>query len=279
MAAAFMSAPHPLAVTAARAGTLRTWMTISFEESVPAGWTRCSDVDAAHIAGWEARVKAWHRPEFGRTHPLATSGYVLSYYADIAPTVGALFFLADRRVPVLDRGSLAFRTDDEYTYVTGVAVLGREFWCLASDEAAGHSDATVVADEDALGEVLRAQVRRHADDFLASYRPGVRLPRRGLLGAFFDALDGGFAPERPGVGPGSDAAAESARVVLPGPTREFDQGSSFYLAVDEAGREHLTRRRVGCCYYYKVGDDGACTTCPRTTDDERVRRLVAETSP
>lgn len=63
--------------------------------------------------------------------------------------------------------------------------------------------------------------------------------------------------------------------MLPGPTPEFAQGGSYYLAVDEAGGEHLTRRRIGCCYSYKVGDEGPCTTCPRTSDEERAQRLAA----
>lgn len=257
---------HPLDATAARADACRDWLTITVAESVPEGWLRCSDVDAPHAAEWEVRVEDWQRTEFGRTHPMTNAGYVLSYYADVAPTVGALFFHVDRRVPSLARTDLAFRTDQKYTYPDGIAVLGRRFWCLPGDEAASHPDATVVADEHALGQVLRAQVRAHADDFLASYTPGARLPRRALLGAFFDALDGGFD------------SLDSARVVLPGRTPEFAQGSTFYLAADGAGGTHLTRRRVGCCYYYKVGDDGACTTCPRTSDEERLGRLVAEAS-
>lgn len=265
---------HPLAATAARADAHRDWLSLTYADAVPEGWTRCSEVDAAHVAGWEDRVTAWQRTEFGRTHPQASSGYVLSYYADIAPTVGALFFLVDRRVPSLAADALAFRTDAVYTYPDAIAVLGGAFWCLPDDEAAGHPDATVLADEEELGAVLRAQVRAHADAFLATYRPSARLPRSALWGAYYDALDAGFAPDRPRAP--VPEATRAARLALPGPTPEFAQGSSFYLAVDEAGGEHLTRRRVGCCYYFKVGDDGACTTCPRTSDEERLARLAAE---
>lgn len=258
-----MGSPHPLAVTAARADALRDWLSIRFEESVPDGWLRCRDVDENRVADWEARVAGWHGTELGRTHPQATSGYVLGYYADIAPTIGALFFLVDRRVPSLARGSLAFHTEPTYGYADGAAVLAPGFWCLPGDVAADHPDAIVVADEEALADVLRAQVRMHADDFLASFRPSARLPRQSLLGSFYDALDAGFDTDEP-----------AARVALPGPTPQFAHGSSYYLAVDGAGGEHLTRRRVSCCYYFKVGDDGACTTCPRLSDEERACRLA-----
>ena len=269
-----MTAAHPLAATAARADATRDWLSITHEESVPDGCVRCSDVDAAVVTEWEAKVEAWHRAMFGKTHPMATSGYVLSYYADIAATVGAMFFSLDRRVPRLDRELVAYRTDPEHAYPDGIALLARAFWCLPDDEAAGHRDATVVPDEAALGGVLRSQIRRHADDFLATYQPGARLPRRNLLGGFYDALDAGFRHEEGDPLP-PEACTRAARLVLPGRTPEFAQGSSYYVAVDESGGEHLTRRRIGCCYYFKVGDEGPCTTCPRTSNEERAQRLAA----
>jgi hypothetical protein len=66
----------------------------------------------------------------------------------------------------------------------------------------------------------------------------------------------------------------AARLVLPGATEQFADGSTYHSLVDDSGREHLTRRRVSCCYYFKVAEDGsACTTCPRTSDTERAKRL------
>ena len=214
---------------------------------------------------------------FNKTHPQATCGYVLSYYADIAPTIGAMFYALDRRVPLLDRKSIAFKLDSEHAYPDSIAVLGREFWCLADDSAAAHPDATVVADEQVLASVLRNQIREHADDFLTGYAPSARLPRKYLLGAFYDALDSGFNHQE-GDPTTPAACMRAARLVLPGPTPEFGQGSSYYVAVDDDGHEHMTRRRVGCCYYFKVGDEGPCVTCPRVNDSERARLLGAAPS-
>lgn len=269
-----MTHQHPLAATVARADAERDWLAIRIADEVPSGWTRCSEVDADHVARWEERVEAWHRAELGRTHPRATSGYVLGYYAEVAPAIAASFFRLDRRVPTLTAEALAFRTDPVHTYVDGIALLRRTFWCLPGDAAAAHPDATVVADEAALAMLLRQQVRAHADAFLATYRPRARLPRRALAGAFYDALDAGLASEQ-GEPPGEPVPV-AARLVLPGPTAEFAQGTSYYRTAGPAPGGHLTRRRVSCCYYYQVGDDGACTTCPRTSDEERARRLSAE---
>lgn len=61
--------------------------------------------------------------------------------------------------------------------------------------------------------------------------------------------------------------------MLPGGTAEFRDASSIYRFTDARDREHVARRRVGCCYYFKVAaDDLPCTTCPRVDDAQRVAR-------
>jgi hypothetical protein len=73
--------------------------------------------------------------------------------------------------------------------------------------------------------------------------------------------------------PGPVLAA--AALVLPGATTEFAEPSTLHTLVDDRHREHLTRRRVSCCYYFRLaGPDGPCTTCPRTSEAERVRRYT-----
>lgn len=105
---------------------------------------------------------------------------------------------------------------------------------------------------------------------VAGYRGGARLPRRGLLGAFYDGLDAGVWF---GGDPGDVASIAEAAAVLPGGTVEFADRSSLYRLVDVQDREHISRRRVGCCYYFTVSVDGlACSTCPRIDDAERVQR-------
>jgi hypothetical protein len=269
--------PHPLQATAERATTARNWLTVEFGEPEGDGWLRCSDVDATVIGSWEACVADRHREWYGRDDSMTSSGYVLNWYADVAPSAGALSFLLDRRVPNLDRDALAFRRYAEVEYPDAIALLDSSFWCLPDDPAADHADATVVSDQQTLAAILRAQVRRHADDFLATYRPGARLPRRHLLGAFFDSLDDGFwISDSAGVAQQDYVAA--ARLVLPGPTEQFLDGSTYHVLVDDSGCEHLTRRRVSCCFYFKVAEDGsACTTCPRMSDAERAKRLSERT--
>lgn len=271
----FSSSIHPIAATLGRANQAHEWLSVAHADSgVPAHYVRCADVDSAGIAQWEARAAEGNVKSYGRSHPMAATAYVLGWYADIAATVGALCFLLDRRVPHLGREAVAFRRHAEEHYPDAVAVLTSSFWCLPDDPAANHPDATVVPDEEALAAVLRGQVRAHADDFLADYRPGAKLPRRNLLGAFFDGLDGGFWLYDSPLPTPQDEFVAAARSVLPGSTTEFAEASRFRTVVDGKGRQHLTRCRVSCCYYYKVSATGeACTTCPRTDDAERLERL------
>lgn len=272
-----MSAAHlaerPLHATAARVGAVRGWLPVHGElPPDTTRWTRCTEVDGAFLAGWEARIAASLVRSYGRSDPHTVSGYALDWYAGVAGHVGGAFFRVARRVPRLDRAALAFSSHPTEHYPDELAVLDDRFWCLPDDPDAGHPAATPVEDEQALAAVLRAQVRGHADAFLAGFRPGARLPRRGLLGAFFDALDTGiWYGGDPTPAAAGEVLADTA-LALPGGTAEFADGSTVHALVDGRGREHLSRRRVGCCYHFKVAPGGTpCHTCPRLDDAERLR--------
>lgn len=268
---------HPVRATAAQLDRALGWcgVRVGMPQDDPA-WARCADVDAPFLADWEARIAEGLVRDHGRSDPMTTAGFSLCWYAGIPGRIGGAAFRLLRRVPRLDRSALAFAREPTAHYPHAVALLDHRFFCLPDDPDAGHPAAAVVADEHALADVLRAQVRTHADDFLAHFRPSARLPRRSLLGAFLDGLDTGVWF---GGDPGPAAAQEiiaAAATVLPGATAQFPGASSIHRLSDVHGRSHVTRRRVGCCYLFKVADDGiACTTCPRVDDAERVRRYSA----
>ena len=266
----------PLASTAAAVDARHSWLMVRLgwpEE--PAGWTRCGEVDAGFVAAWEAEIAPYVQRTYARTHPVTVSGFLLDWYAGIPGIVGGACFRQARRVPRLSRSALAFHRHPEAHYPDGVALLDERFWCLPDDPEAGHPAATVLPDPAALAGVLRAQVRAHADDFLRGYRGGARLPRRHRLAAFFDGLDTGVWH---GGDPSVAAAAEvlaSTAAVLPGGTAEFPEASTVHVLTDARGTAHLSRRRLGCCFYYKVTADGrACATCPRVDDTARAVRYA-----
>lgn len=270
----------PLGRSAERLDAVHDWLTVTTHDGVPEGWLRCADVDPSFMADWERRAAESQLRYDGRSHPTAAASYALGWYADISSHIGGMCLLLERRVPRLGRDVLAFRRHPEDHYPHAVAFLDSRFWCLPDDPAATHPDATVAADEAALGAILRAEVRAHADDFLKTYRPGARLPRRDLLGAFFDGLDVGFWRDDMSTGPTLADSLTLAQIVLPGATPEFDDPSSLYVVEDPDGGQHLTRCRVSCCNYYRVSEMGeTCTTCPRTTREERRRRVLAPADP
>lgn len=267
---------HPLAETVATVDALNEWLSVRLGWSEDrTGWVGCASVDAVFIADWEARIDPQVLRIYGRTHPRTVSGLALEWYAAMPGVVGGACFRQARRVPRLGLGAVAFRCHPEQQYPEALALLDPRFWCLPSDPEADHPDAQVVTDEAYLGTMLRREVRAHADDFLAGYVGGTKLARRHLLGAFFDGLDTGVWY---GGAAGAGAAPEVLRLgalVLPGSTPEFTEQSTVYRLTDARGREQLSRRRVGCCYYYKVTEGGAaCATCPRVTDAERVERYA-----
>lgn len=263
-----------LAETAAAADAAAPWRTVRFGLPDDAtGWVRCAEVDSAFVARWEGAVAELLVHDHGRTDAMAAAGFVLAWYAALPGAVGGAFFRLARRVPRLGRDSLAFRCSPEGRYPDGVAVLDPRFWCLPDDPAATGGAATVVPDDHALGAVLREQVRAHADAFLAGYRPGARLPRRALLGAFTDGLDTGIWTA--GAAGGRPELLADAVLALPGGTSGLPDRSSLELLVDGHGREHVTRTGIACCYFYKVAAGGAlCPTCPRISADERLRHYT-----
>lgn len=175
------------------------------------------------------RPTAQLQAEHETVPPITPAAYVLSWYAGVPALVGAVFCQPARRVPRLDPAALAWR---RHAAGAGVATARRRalpgrscparrpVLCLPGDPAASHPDATPVADELVLAELLRVQVRAHADAFLARYSSAARLPRRALLGAFVDALDVNLWTV--GEQAGDEAAAvRAAALVLPGRTPEF----------------------------------------------------------
>lgn len=264
---------HPLQASLARVGARTPEPYLHFGlPSGEAGWTTCREVidDPAILRRWQDDTATYLRTESPDVPLITPAAYVLGDYAAICGRLGGAVFGVDRRVPRLDPDALAFRQHPEECWPHAVALLDPRFWCLPGDPDADHPAAAVVADEAALAAILRAQVRAHAEAFLATYEPGVRLPRRHLLGVFFDGLDCGPWS----VADSPQAALADGAHVLPGRTVEFTGSSTLYQIVDARGREHLTRERVSCCYAYKLAEGTPCFTCPRTSLAERAERAA-----
>jgi hypothetical protein len=242
-----------------------------------AGWTRCRTLvdDPAAVRRWVDAYAAFMVPVYPAATPAelrsTAAACVLDCYSyGSGFPVGAMFHLA-RRVPRVDVDSVALRIHPVEHWTSGIALFDPRFWCLPDDPAADHPTATVVPDDDALAAVARDQVHGHAEEFLATFDPGVGIGRRARMGAFFDALDSAAWIVTDFIPPGSGAMPTSA-TLLPGGTATFPDASRLYHFTDHRGRFQVSRRRLFCCRSHLVCEP--CLDCPRLTTAQRCDRAT-----
>lgn len=222
----------------------------------------------AFVAAEAARIRAEHghepRPD------VAASRALHDYLWSVSLLMSGAWYL-ERRVPrIRPREVRADLSTGTYLIVPGAA-----FACLPGDPAAGLPGARVVADEEALRAELRAAVADHVGPLLAAMGPRVRRRERALWGMAADDLVSGIWYLGRVLGE-EDRAVREATEVLPTAIAPFPGGADFRRLADRAGQLHPTRTRLGCCMYYTLDAARACTTCPRTCDAERLRRIDGE---
>lgn len=191
----------------------------------------------------------------------------------LRPAVAA--FLLERRVPDLRAGSVALRFGGDGS-VEDVAFAGESFAVLPQDPDAAHPAATVSPSERELLFTLRDAL---AETHLAVLAPalrdsGVRRGSRALRHVFADSCAEAFVFGGRYLGREAEGV-EMARTFLAGPSPL--SAPLNYRVLEYPGGSEATRVRNACCLYYKTGN-GPCFTCPRKTDEERVRDLVSRTN-
>jgi hypothetical protein len=242
-----------------------SWTRLSvIEGELAAGdrWVTCAALiaDPSLLAGWAEQARA----HYGRgTDPLTGAGLVLDWYlaAVALPAVGA-FHLGQVLVD-LDPAAVALRLGAPSSPASATALL------RADPVAAGASAADLTAG-------LAAQLRGHAEAFLAAFGPQFRFSRRACWAAVTDQVDTAFLTAGWVSGEKDRAAAEAAAVLGADEAGSWLPGagwSTLHQLVDVHGRSHWTRRRHGCCLLYRVPGVAPCLSCPRVGDE--VRRASA----
>jgi hypothetical protein len=186
----------------------------------------------------------------------------------LTPAVAA--FLLDRRMPDLSAGNVAL-SFDENGYASGLILRGGRFAALPPDPAAGHPDAVVLSS----GEELLAWGRnRLAEDHLPPLFDALRRSRsrRAMWATAVDVICEAFMYVGGWLGRQQEALG-CAESMLSGDSPL--SGPTNYFTLEYDGSSEMTRVRNACCLYYKIGD-GACYTCPRTSNEERIERLAQE---
>jgi hypothetical protein len=189
----------------------------------------------------------------------------------LTPAVAA--FLLDRRMPDLSAQNVAL-SFDENGYASGLALRERRFAALPTDPAAGHPDAVVLSSKK---ELLGWGQKRLAEDHLpplfdALRRSRPRRGRRAMWGTAVDVICEAFMYVGAWLGRQQEALGY-AESMLSGDSPL--SGPANYYVLEHDGSSETTRVRNTCCLYYKIGD-GACFTCPRTPNEERLQRLREE---
>ncbi|GAA3846317.1 (2Fe-2S)-binding protein [Streptomyces phyllanthi] len=227
--------------------------------------TESQDAVEAFVAAEAARIRENH----GHTAPrhVAASRALHDYAWSVGLLMSGVWYLG-RRVPRI------VPEDIRVDLASGAFVLtpGSHLTCLPDDPATALPGVRTVVREEDLRAELRDAVADHMRPVLAAIGPYTRRGSRALWGLVADDLVSGIW--HLGRVLGEEAAAvRAASDVLPSPVAPYPGGAGFRTLRTADGQEHPTRTRLGCCMYYTIRPDDACSTCPRTCDAERLRRL------
>ncbi|MFF2525256.1 (2Fe-2S)-binding protein [Streptomyces liangshanensis] len=236
------------------------------------GWVGAADLAAGGpgldtFLGWdEAQILR----DYGRQgRPDVVASFALHRYAWPACLLVTLPWFLHRRVPRVPVADVAFQR------VLGrMAVRTGSFACLPGDPAAGHPDARVVPDEEALRGEVRAAVAEHLGPVLEGFAPRMRRGRRALWGMATDEIVEGLWYVSHLLGEERRAMAE-LELLLPGATKPYVGAAGFRDLTGPDGAALATRDRASCCLHYTLRPDDTCVTCPRTCDADRVGKLTA----
>ncbi|MBE4741407.1 MULTISPECIES: (2Fe-2S)-binding protein [Streptomyces] len=222
------------------------------------------DVEA-FVEAEAARIRERH--DHTAPRHVAASRALHDYAWSVSLLMSGVWYL-ERRVPRIAPGDIRI---DLASGAFEVAP-GTDLVCLPDDPAALLPGTRTVAHPEALRAELRAAVADHMGPVLEAMGPYARRGSRALWGLVSDDLVSGLWYL--GRTRGDEAAGvRAASAVLPSAHAPFPGGADFRSLRTDDGREHPTRTRMGCCLYYTIRPAEACSTCPRTCDAERLRRL------
>ncbi|RPK56322.1 hypothetical protein EES43_25080 [Streptomyces sp. ADI96-02] len=237
-----------------------------------AGW-----VGAAELAAGGPAVDAflaWDNAQVLRDYgqqarPDVVASFGLHRYAWPACLLVTVPWFLHRRVPRIPVEDVAFQRA-----LGHLTVRVREFSCLPGDPAADLPGARVVADEEALRAEVLAALTEHLAPVLEGFGPRMRRGKRALWGMATDEIVEGLWYVAHLLGEERRAMAE-LELLLPGTAKPYVGTAGFRELTGPEGQSLPTRDRASCCLFYTLRPEDTCVTCPRTGDDDRVRKLAA----
>ncbi|MFJ2111805.1 MULTISPECIES: (2Fe-2S)-binding protein [unclassified Streptomyces] len=237
-----------------------------------AGWVGAADLAAGGPAldtflTWDE--EQIQRDYGQRARPDVVAGFALHRYAWPACLLITVPWFLLRRVPRMPVGAVSFQRA-----LGRMAVRVGAFACLPDDPAAALPGARVVPDEEALRAEVRAAVAEHLEPILDGFAPRMRRGKRALWGMATDEIAEGLWYIAHLLGEERFAMAELEKL-LPGAVEPYVGTAGFRELTGPNGETLPTRDRASCCLFYTLRPADTCVTCPRTCDDDRVRKLSA----
>lgn len=239
------------------------------------GWVGADELGAggaaldAFLAWDDAQVLR----DYGtQARPDVVASFGLHRYAWPACLLVTVPWFLHRRVPRLPARNVAFQRA-----LGRLAVRVEEFACLPGDPAAALPGARVVPDEEALRAEVRASLAEHFEEILSGFGSRMRRGPRALWGMATDEIVEGLWYIATLLGEEPRGMAE-LELLMPGTAKPYAGSAGFreLPGSGAAGEEpRATRDRATCCFFYTLRPEDTCLTCPRTCDEERVRRLAA----
>ena len=264
----------PIAATLAAAGTLFPFNRVLLDPA--SDLPTLADLTAGDGDGIEEQLDrlAAYLGTDDRDIPVALGAMAFPW---LVAGVAAAAFLADRRVPDLVPSAVAY-TFAGYGYPLDITFRSPRFTALPDDPGAGHPDATVVADMDALRAILQRQLGDHLEGTLRALRArkarvSMGTIRRTALEACVTAL----------------CTAESKLGRLPqlrddveAIFRTSEGDNPLFLRALPAIREYPTGSggrtasvaTSTCCLRFRIPGNGTCPACPHQDPAERDRRMA-----
>ncbi|MFD7086944.1 (2Fe-2S)-binding protein [Streptomyces sp. NPDC059896] len=236
------------------------------------GWVSAADLAAGGAAldtflAWDEEQV---RRDYGQeARPDVIAGFAFHRYAWPACLLITVPWFLHRRVPRLPVEAVSF-----HRALGRMTVRIDEFACLPDDPAATLPGARIVPGEEALRAEVREAVAGHLAPVLDGFAPRMRRGKRALWGMATDEIVEGLWYIAHLLGEERYAMAELERL-MPGTTAPYAGTAGFRELTGPDGESLPTRDRASCCLFYTLRPEDTCVTCPRTCDNDRVRKLAA----
>lgn len=267
---------HPLHQTFVRINRLQPRLRAQLGLVNDAEWLQpAAFFTEANLAAARERIEAVYQT----SSPNVVANLILSGYSWSLVAVSAASYLHEKRVLDLRPENVRIHWDQGYQYGDRLAVVNGHFMALADDPAAGHPDATLLPNQEALRSAFLQQLEGHFACVLSWLGQHLQVNPRAVWPSLADRCasfvfwllsEVAAAPRTP------EAIAAELRALT---QREggalVNRRIDLITVEDASGAHHCFYRRATCCYAYRRPGRPYCTTCPHLKQEVQLDNVWA----